>query len=116
MTFVCWHICSFQFLFSFLLMSHHIFSFFFFNDRAPPEFSPLSLPDALPIPAADPALVERWAALAELPEMAGWFLDPEAVQADAVELLAARASRLVVSPARRGARPRRPAQIGRAHV
>ncbi|HTD25591.1 MAG TPA: hypothetical protein VK649_01385 [Candidatus Elarobacter sp.] len=29
--------------------------------------------------------------------MAGWFLDPEAVQADAVELLAARASRLVVS-------------------
>src|SRR5947207_14043819 len=29
--------------------------------------------------------------------MAGWFLDPEAVQADAVELLAARESRLVVS-------------------
>src|SRR5207247_265087 len=49
------------------------------------------------LPAADPALVERSAALAELPEMAGWFLDPEAVQADAVELLAARASRLVVS-------------------
>ena len=49
------------------------------------------------LPAADPALVERSAALAELPEMAGWFLDPEAVQTDAVELLAARASRLVVS-------------------
>ena len=53
---------------------------------------------ALPaLPAAEPALVERSAALAELPEMAGWFLDPEAVQADAVELLAARESRLVVS-------------------
>src|SRR5206468_3469903 len=37
------------------------------------------------------------AALAELPETAGWFLDPEAVQADAVDLLAARESRLVVS-------------------
>jgi len=49
------------------------------------------------LPAADPALVERSAALAELPEMAGWFLDPEAVQVDAVELLAARESRLVVS-------------------
>src|SRR5207245_5878853 len=49
------------------------------------------------LPAADPALVERSAALAEFPEMAGWFLDPEAVQVDAVELLAARESRLVVS-------------------
>jgi len=49
------------------------------------------------LPAAEPTLVERSAALAELPEMAGWFLDPEAVQADAVELLAARESRLVVS-------------------
>ena len=53
---------------------------------------------ALPaLPAAEPALVERSAVLAELPEMAGWFLDPEAVQADAVKLLAARESRLVVS-------------------
>jgi len=49
------------------------------------------------LPTPDPALVERSAGLLELPEMAGWFLEPEAVQADAVELLAARESRLVVS-------------------
>ena len=60
-------------------------------------FDGADLPAPPALPAADPALVERSAALAELPEMAGWFLDPEAVQADAVELLAARASRLVVS-------------------
>jgi hypothetical protein len=60
-----------------------------FADAAPPE------PPALP--PADPALVERSAGLLELPEMAGWFLEPEAVQADAVELLVARESRLVVS-------------------
>jgi hypothetical protein len=59
------------------------------------EGAPVPAPPLLP--AADPTLVPRSAALAELPEMAGWFLDPEAVQADAVELLAARASRLVVS-------------------
>src|SRR2546428_289131 len=46
---------------------------------------------------APPDAFARSAALAELPEMAGWFLDPEAVQVDAVELLAARESRLVVS-------------------
>ncbi|OLC16084.1 MAG: hypothetical protein AUH29_06115 [Candidatus Rokubacteria bacterium 13_1_40CM_69_27] len=50
-----------------------------------------------PAPAANPQLVERSAELLELPELAGWFLDPEAVQADAVELLQARESRLVVS-------------------
>src|SRR5437870_4528647 len=60
-------------------------------------FDGADLPAPPALPAADPALVERSATLAELPEMAGWFLDPEAVQADAVELLAARASRLVVS-------------------
>lgn len=46
--------------------------------------------------AADPALAERAPELLELPELAGWFLDPGAVQADAVELLEARESRLVV--------------------
>jgi hypothetical protein len=55
--------------------------------------------ESAPPPAgeADPALVERAPSLLELPEMAGWFLDPERVQADAVELLQARESRLVVS-------------------
>ena len=48
-------------------------------------------------PAVDPALAERAPELLELPELAGWFLDPESVQADAVELLQARESRLVVS-------------------
>jgi hypothetical protein len=46
---------------------------------------------------ADAALVERAAELLELPELAGWFLDPEAVQSDALELLQARESPLVVS-------------------
>jgi hypothetical protein len=46
---------------------------------------------------SDPALVEQTAALLELPELAGWFVEPEAVQADAVDQLQARESRLVVS-------------------
>lgn len=46
---------------------------------------------------ADATLVERGAELLELPETAGWFLDPEAVGGDAVELLQARESKLVVS-------------------
>jgi hypothetical protein len=62
-------------------------------------FDGAALPAPPALPAADPALVERSGALAELPEMAGWFLEPEAVQADAVELLTARESRLVVSDA-----------------
>lgn len=47
----------------------------------------------------DPGLVERSRELLELPELAGWFLDPESVQTDAVRLLEARESRLVVSEA-----------------
>ena len=54
-------------------------------------------PAPLPAGAADPSLVERAPALLELPEMAGWFLDPEGVQADALELLQGRESKLVVS-------------------
>jgi hypothetical protein len=50
-----------------------------------------------PAGAADPALVERASALLELPEMAGWFLEPERVQADALEMLQGRESKLVVS-------------------
>jgi hypothetical protein len=40
---------------------------------------------------------ERSASLLERPELAGWFLEPERVNADAVDLLQARESRLVVS-------------------
>jgi hypothetical protein len=59
-------------------------------------FSPRPL-EALPDLTADPILVERAPALLELPELAGWFLDPEAVQGDALELLQARESKLVVT-------------------
>jgi hypothetical protein len=45
----------------------------------------------------DPALAERGADLLALPELASWFIDPEAVQSDALALLEARQSRLVVS-------------------
>lgn len=58
---------------------------------APPAQSP-SLPAA-----PDPALIERSATLLDRPELAGWFLDPESVQSDAVGLLEARESRLVLS-------------------
>jgi hypothetical protein len=61
----------------------------FFADVAPA--GPPSLP------AADPALAERSVELLGLPEMAGWFLDPEAVQSDALDVQEARESRLVVS-------------------
>lgn len=46
---------------------------------------------------ADPARVEQAPSLLELPEMAGWFLEPERVQADALEILQGRESKLVVS-------------------
>jgi hypothetical protein len=54
-------------------------------------------PGPLPALIAEPALVERASELLELPEMAGWFLDPETVQGDALDLLQARESQLVVS-------------------
>ena len=47
--------------------------------------------------AADPAAIEQAPALLELPEMVGWFLDPERVQGDALEILQGRESKLVVS-------------------
>lgn len=54
-----------------------------------------------PAPAAPASVseadLERSVELLELPEFAGWFLDPAALQSDAVELLQARESRLVVS-------------------
>jgi hypothetical protein len=59
-------------------------------------FSPVE-PAAIPPPdRADAARVERAPSLLELPELAGWFLDPGSVQGDAVELLEGRESRLVV--------------------
>ena len=54
-------------------------------------------PAPLPSGAPDAALVEQAPSLLELPELAGWFLDPEAVQADALEILQGRESKLVVS-------------------
>ena len=58
-----------------------------------------AVPAAAPtLPAdVDPALLERSASLLERPELAGWFIEPATVQADAVDLLEARESRLVVS-------------------
>ena len=65
-----------------------------------PLFASSPAAEPPPLPASpDPALVERSATLLERPELAGWFLDPESVQSDAVELLEARESRLVLSDA-----------------
>jgi len=58
--------------------------------------APVAEPPALPEPP-DPARLEQSASLLERPELAGWFLDPESVQSDAVELLQTRESRLVLS-------------------
>jgi hypothetical protein len=59
-------------------------------------FAPTPAPPLPPL-TADAARLESSAALLELPELAGWFLDPESVQSDAVDLLQARESKLVVS-------------------
>ena len=57
----------------------------------------LAEPGPLAAGDADAAAVEQAPALLELPEMAGWFLEPERVQADALEILQGRESKLVVS-------------------
>jgi hypothetical protein len=62
----------------------------FFAERAAPAGLPLE-------PVADAELLARSAELLGLPEFAGWFLDPETVQSDALEIQEARQSRLVVS-------------------
>jgi hypothetical protein len=60
--------------------------------------TPASPPESrAPASPADPALLERSAELAELSELAGWFVEPAVVQEDALALLQARESRLVVS-------------------
>jgi hypothetical protein len=57
----------------------------------------VSAAPAAPAGEAGSAALDRSPALLDLPEFAGWFLDPEALQSDAVALLQTRESRLVVS-------------------
>ena len=59
----------------------------------PPIYDVVPAPDV----AVQPQLVDASAPLLELPELAGWFLDPPSVQTEALELLQARESRLVLS-------------------
>ncbi len=59
----------------------------------PPIYSRIS-PE---IVAGDPAPLAASAQLLEAPELAGWFLDPPSVQGEAVELLQAQESRLIVT-------------------
>jgi hypothetical protein len=67
-----------------------------------PAFETAAAP-APDTPAATPAeagrrdLADRGGELLALPELASWFIDPEAVQSDSLALLEARESRLVVS-------------------
>ena len=52
----------------------------------------------------DPTLLDHSAELLDRPELAGWFLDPGALGSDALELLQARESRLVLSAELKAAR------------
>jgi len=65
--------------------------------RWQPFFTGVAPAGPPPLPAVDPGLADRSVELLGLPEMAGWFLDPETVQSDALEVQEARESRLVVS-------------------
>jgi len=65
--------------------------------RWQPFFAEITAAEPLAAAVADPMLLARSAELLALPEMAGWFLDPETVQSDALEIQEARQSRLVVS-------------------
>jgi hypothetical protein len=64
-----------------------------------PEVADVDVPPILEGPGepGDDGALERSAEILALPELASWFLDPPAVQADAVDLLQSRESRLVVS-------------------
>jgi hypothetical protein len=74
--------------------------------RPPPAFArwapffaavPPGAPVATPVAdSAEPALVERSAALLAMAELAGWFADPAALAEEGVHLLEMRDSRLVV--------------------
>ena len=65
-----------------------------FPSRPAPD--PL-LADAAAPAVADAELAEQAAALLDLPELGGWFVDPAAIREDAVALLELRDSRLVVA-------------------
>jgi hypothetical protein len=60
---------------------------------AAPEAEMAAAPDAEP----DPALLERASELLGLPELASWFVDPESVQSESLELMQTRESRLIVT-------------------
>jgi hypothetical protein len=67
------------------------------------EAAPAETP-APPAPPADRALLERAPELLGLPELASWFVDPESVQSESLELFQARESRLVVPDQVKGER------------
>jgi hypothetical protein len=67
-------------------------------DRWRPLFEQAVPPAPPPLPAeADAGHLERSPELLELADFHGWFLDPARVQSDALDLLQARESRLVVT-------------------
>ena len=61
-------------------------------ERVPVDDAP-----APPPPPVDAATLDRASELLGLPELASWFLDPESVQSESLDLLQTRESRLVVS-------------------
>ena len=67
--------------------------------RWQPAFEAAEVSDTArtPRPAPDPAALERAPELLGLPELASWFVDPESVQSESLELLQTRESRLVIS-------------------
>ena len=65
--------------------------------RWQPFFAQAAPAEPLPAPVADADLLARSDELLGLPELGGWFLDPETVQSDALEIQETRQSRLVVS-------------------
>jgi hypothetical protein len=65
--------------------------------RWQPFFTDAAAPEPPPAPVADADRLARSDELLGLPELGGWFLDPETVQSDALEIQETRQSRLVVS-------------------
>jgi hypothetical protein len=60
-------------------------------------FTEIAALEPPPAPVANADLLARSDELLGLPELGGWFLDPETVQSDALEIQETRQSRLVVS-------------------
>jgi hypothetical protein len=65
--------------------------------RWQPFFADAAAPEPPPELVANADLLARSDELLGLPELGGWFLDPETVQSDALEIQETRQSRLVVS-------------------